>query len=84
MKNNKTRILIIILIIIILVAGVVMAYKIIKDKNDLSKEVSDNQDDDILTAGVDDKDIKIFNGKDRPIAVMIDNHNQAWPQARIK
>ena len=83
MKNKKTTILIILLIIIILVAGGIMAYKIIKDKQNKSKEVSDNQEDEILTAGVDDKSIKIFNGKDRPIAVMIDNHNQAWPQAGL-
>ena len=27
--------------------------------------------------------IKIFNGTDRPIAVMIDNHSGAWPQANL-
>ena len=27
--------------------------------------------------------IKIFSGKDRPIAVMIDNNTKAWPQASV-
>ena len=84
MNNKKTRILIILLIIIILAAGGFMAYKIIKDKqNNASTEVSENGEDEILTAGVEQKSIKIFNGNDRPIAVMIDNHNQAWPQAGL-
>ena len=84
MNNKKTKILIILLIIIILAAGGFMAYKIIKDKqNNASTEVSENGEDEILTAGVEQKSIQIFNGKDRPIAVMIDNHNQAWPQAGL-
>lgn len=84
MNNKKTKILII-LIIIILAAGGFMAYKIIKDKQNknTSTEVSESQDDEILTAEVEQKSIQIFNGKDRPIAVMIDNHNQAWPQAGL-
>ena len=81
--TNRTRILLILLIIIILVAGGFMAYKIIKDKQNISTEVSGNELEEILTAGVEEKNIKIFNGKDRPIAVMIDNHNQAWPQAGL-
>ena len=84
MENKKIKILIIVLIIIILAAGGFMAYKIIKDKqNNASTEVSENGEDEILTAGVEQKSIQIFNGKDRPIAVMIDNHNQAWPQAGL-
>ena len=85
MNNKKTKILIILLIIIILAAGGFMAYKIIKDKQNknTSTEVSESQDDEILTAEVEQKSIQIFNGKDRPIAVMIDNHNQAWPQAGL-
>ena len=29
------------------------------------------------------KEIKVFNGNTRPIAVMIDNHSDAWPQAGL-
>lgn len=81
--TNRTRILLILLIIIILVGGGVAAYKIIKNKQNISTEVSGNEWEEILTAGVEEKSIKIFNGNDRPIAVMIDNHNQAWPQAGL-
>ena len=68
MNNKKTKILIILLIIIILAAGGFMAYKIIKDKQNknTSTEVSESQDDEILTAEVEQKSIQIFNGKDRP------------------
>ena len=83
MKNKGAKILIIILIIIILAAGGAMAYKILKDKQNTSTEVSERQEENILTAGVEEKKVKIFNGNDRPIAVMIDNHNQAWPQAGL-
>ena len=30
------------------------------------------------------KEVQIFKGNDRPIAVMIDNHNGAWPQAGLQ
>ena len=83
MSKKTTRIIIAILVILILVAEGIMAYMITKDKINQTQTVSENaeDEDEILTAGVSAKKIKIFNGKDRPIAVMIDNHNQAWPQA---
>ena len=83
MKGKGTKFLIIILIILILVAGGIMAYKISKDKNNEIKEVSENQNEDILTTTLEEKQVQIFKGKDRPIAVMIDNHNLAWPQAGL-
>ena len=83
MKNEGTKILIFVLIILILVSGGIMAYKIVKSKNGEVREVSENQNEEILTAEVEKKDIKIFKGTDRPIAVMIDNHNEAWPQAGL-
>lgn len=85
MSKKTTRIIIAILVILILVAGGIMAYMITKDKINQTQTVSENAEDEgeILTAGVSDKKVKIFNGKDRPIAVMIDNHNQAWPQAGL-
>lgn len=60
-----------------------LAYKIMKNKNNDTQEVSDSEEEEILTAEVKNKDIQIFKGTDRPIAVMIDNHNQAWPQAGL-
>ena len=84
MDKNGVRILIIILVILILAAGGILAYKITRDKKNETQEVSEGQsEDNVLTAGISEKKINIFNGEDRPIAVMIDNHNQAWPQAGL-
>lgn len=85
MENKGTKFLVIILIILILIAGGLMAYKIIKnkDKNE-TQQVSENENvENILTAEIEEKKINIFKGNDRPIAVMIDNHNLAWPQAGL-
>ncbi len=85
MKNNGTKVLIVILIILILAAGGLMAYKIIKDKENKEEinELEENQNENIITAPVEEKKVQIFNGNDRPIAVMIDNHNLAWPQGGL-
>lgn len=81
MKLSGTKKLIIILIIIILAAGGFMAYKIMKDKN--AEETANKDGEEILTAGVEEKQPNIFKGNARPIAVMIDNHKDAWPQAGL-
>lgn len=83
MENKGTKILILVLIIFILCVGAIMAYKIVKGKNNETQEVSKNQNEEVLVAGVQEKEIQIFKGTDRPIAVMIDNHNLAWPQAGL-
>lgn len=84
MKSNGTKILIAILVVLIVVAGGIMAYKVVKDKNKNAETVANtSNEENILTAGVEEKKINVFNGKDRPIAVMIDNHNLAWPQAGL-
>ncbi len=85
MENKGTKFLVIILIILILIAGGLMAYKIIKNKDKSeTQEVSENENvENILTAEIEEKKINIFKGNDRPIAVMIDNHNLAWPQAGL-
>lgn len=83
MGSKGTKILIVILIILILASGGIMAYKISKNKAKETGEVSENQNEEILTAGLEEKEVQIFKGTDRPIAVMIDNHNGAWPQAGL-
>ena len=56
-------------------------------KNIETQEVSDNESnnvvDEILTAEIEEKEVQIFKGEDRPIAVMIDNHNPACGQAKL-
>ena len=78
MREKSTKILIAILVITILAVGGCLAYKIYKDKN---KPVVNEQTEE---SAVDEKKINIYNGNDRPIAVMIDNHKDAWPQAGLQ
>lgn len=79
--KTKGKILIIILILIIIGAGGFLGYKILKDKQN-SQPVAEGED--ILVAPVDEKKVKIFSGTDRPLAVMIDNHSDAWPQVGLQ
>lgn len=84
-KSKGIKILIIILVILIVIAVALLALKIVSDKN---KETGNT--DGVISLGVDDgrkeekkETIKIYNGVQRPIAVMIDNHKGAWPQAGL-
>lgn len=85
MKNEigqaSTKILIAILVILIIVAGGILGYKMIQDKENEPIAVSGEEDEIEQT---EKKTPKIFQGSDRPIAVMIDNHNEAWPQAGLQ
>ena len=80
MKNKGVRILIIVLVILIIVAGGVLAYKIVQDKKETEPVSEENN---VIVAPVEEKKVQIFQGNDRPIAVMIDNHNLAWPQGGL-
>lgn len=79
-KQNGTKKLIVILVVFILVAGGVLAYQIVKDKNNQETAVEENA----IVAPIEEKTVQIFQGDDRPIAVMIDNHSDAWPQAGLQ
>ena len=86
MKNKKTIVLIIILIILILGAAGILVYKNVIEKkvptvNDNLQEDSNVTEEEPLV--VPEKKVQIYNGTDRPIAVMIDNHSGAWPQANL-
>lgn len=81
MQKGGVKILIIILVILIIVAGVVLAYKITQDKNNDTETISEEQTTEPVA--VEEKKVQIFKGNDRPIAVMIDNHSGAWPQAGL-
>lgn len=80
MKKNGVRALIVILVILIIIAGVVLAYKITQDKKQTEPVSEDNN---LIVAPVEEKKVQIYQGNDRPIAVMIDNHNLAWPQGGL-
>lgn len=87
MKNKELIILIAILSVLIISAGGILTYKFIINKK--SKEPED-----AIEVGAEEekgqeelvvpkKEVQIFKGTDRPIAVMIDNHSGAWPQANL-
>ena len=86
MKNKKTMILLIVLAILVVIAGGLLIYKIVSNKKAVPViEDANNSESENSGALVvqQQKNIKIFNGNDRPRAVMIDNHSGAWPQANL-
>lgn len=83
MKNRRTMILLLILAILVIIAGGFFIYKIITNEEiEQTSSIEDNTIED-ETLVVQAKKIKTYNGTDRPIAVMIDNHSGAWPQANL-
>lgn len=87
--SNKKRNIIIIssiaLLIIILIA--ILVFKVSKDK--ANKNIQQEPENQIVEENkveepvAEEKKINIYNGDERPIAVMIDNHKGAWPQAGL-
>lgn len=83
MKNKGMKVLIGILIVLIIVAGILL---ILKFMNGSKNEMTSSNG--IVSLGSDEgkkkeEQINIYQGNDRPIAVMIDNHKGAWPQAGL-
>lgn len=82
MKSVGGKILIAVLVIVVIAAGVLLAMKIVNDKNiieTITGEESQNKEPIV----VETKEPTTFAGTDRPIAVMIDNHKGALPQAGL-
>ena len=82
MEKGGVKALIVILVVLVIAAGGVLAYKIVQDKNKVEEPAT--AENNVLVTEVEEKQVQIFNGNDRPIAVMIDNHNGAWPQAGLQ
>lgn len=88
-KKSKKMIIIFSIILIILIAGLgaVIGWKYISGKKTI--EVNTNVDAQTSDEEIPDvepepkKTVQIFTGTDRPIACMIDNHSDAWPQFSI-
>ena len=80
-EKGGVKVLLVILIILIIVAGGVLAYKITQDKN--NTETISGEENTETVAVEEEKTVQIFSGNDRPFAVMIDNHEDAWPQAGL-
>ncbi|NLC87910.1 MAG: DUF3048 domain-containing protein [Clostridiaceae bacterium] len=84
MKNVGIKILIIILILLVIVSGILFVMKFMEDKNLQGKiQTGDNEEQNNGTKVVEIKEPTTFKGTDRPIAVMIDNHKSAMPQAGL-
>ena len=81
MEKGGVKVLIAILVVLIIIAGVVLAYKITQDKN--NTEAISGEENKETVAVEEEKTVQIFSGNDRPFAVMIDNHSDAWPQAGL-
>ena len=85
MEKKSTKILIAIVVILVIAVGVLFAIKLVKEKN--------KGEDQVISLGTDTlgkqdeektkQDVNIFSGDDRPIAIMIDNHKGALPQAGL-
>ena len=89
-SNKKIYIPIIIAVVVIILAlAGVLGFKIYKDYMNKPQETAkssttEEQNVEKEVPKVEEKkEPKIFNGTDRPIAVMIDNHKGAWPQAGL-
>lgn len=81
-SNKKLKIFIGIVVGIIIIAAAILSYMVFfKDKT--IEEILPTADTEEVIEE-EEKEIKIFSGNERPIAVMIDNHKGAWPQAGLQ
>lgn len=83
-KNSKvgSKILIVILLLAIAGVGAFLGYKYIQDNKtkEVSTPTATNETEPVVEP---EKTVQIYAGTDRPIACMIDNHSDAWPQFSI-
>jgi len=77
-SSGGLKILLAILIILVIGLSVLLAMKIVDSQNN-ELPVSETETPIIE----EEKEVQIYKGTDRPIAVMIDNHEDAWPQANL-
>lgn len=85
-KKSKKKIIIIVAAILLVIGiGAALGYFFVFPKfNNNGENVEEaNQEDGALNVAIEEKQVQIFKGNDRPIAVMIDNHSDAWPQAGL-
>lgn len=89
MKTKKFGLLLITLMLLVIIIGGIFGYEYVIRKEkinssevqvDANLETNDNEEKPLV---IPEKKVQIFTGTDRPIAVMIDNHSGAWPQANL-
>ena len=82
MENGGVKALIAILVVLVIAAGGVLAYKITQDKQETTPVANENGVE--IEEKEEEKTVQIFKGNDRPFAVMLDNHKDAWPHAGLQ
>ena len=78
-SGKGITIYVVILLIIILGSGGYLGYRIYNANKDRTEETSAEATEEV----VDERTVQIFQGDDRPVAVMIDNHKDAWAQSGL-
>jgi len=78
------KVLVVILVVLIIVIGVLLGIKVMNG-NEAKGEIQTGKENEQSggTTIVEMKEPQTFKGNDRPIAVMIDNHKGAMPQAGL-
>ena len=87
-KKTNNKYMIILILLAIFCISVVVGVKYYKDINYQSNEninppISNNANGEQEKQPQEPKEVQIFKGDDRPIAVMIDNEKPAWPHAGL-
>lgn len=87
MKNKKFGLLLITLMLLVIAVGGIFGYEYLTQRRkieNLNDTINvDTEADEEAQLIVPEKKVQIYSGTDRPIAVMIDNHSGAWPQANL-
>lgn len=85
-KKSKKGIKILFAIVLLIIVGIgaFLGWKYMNGKKTIEVNTNvTNEATEGLPVEEPEKEIKIFSGVDRPIACMIDNHSDAWPQFSI-
>ena len=93
MKSKKSKIsivkkvFVIILLIAIIIAATVLYIKYIEDNSNTelanTNSYENALENTVIQVPIEEKEVQIYKGTERPIAVMIDNHDDARPQVAI-
>lgn len=75
--------LVIILVVLVILAGVLLAIKVVGDNKPKEPGNELGIEEVPVEAPKEEKTPQIYRGNNRPVAVMIDNHKDAWPQAGL-
>ena len=85
--NKKFGLFLITLMLLVIAVGGMFGYKYVTERRKIKNSNAtidvDTEEEQETPLVVQEKKIQIYNGTDRPIAVMIDNHSGAWPQANL-